>query len=82
MLRLHAMLNGFDFKKHLKQVQVRPFVLLHLLYFLIDRNHEVFRGKGTAQDLKRRMDAAVAEEHMEQEAHMPEAERQGAAESS
>jgi hypothetical protein len=77
MLRLHVTLNGFDFKKHLKQVQVRPFVLLQLLYFLIDRNHEVFRGKGSAQDLKRRMEAAVALKYPEREGDIPEALREG-----
>ena len=45
LLRVHLNVNGLDFKKHLKQVHVRPFVLIALLDFLIDRNHEVSRGK-------------------------------------
>ena len=47
MLRLHLQVNGLDFRKHLKQVQVRPHVLIALLDFLIDMNHESFRGKGS-----------------------------------
>ena len=52
MLRLHLQVNGLDFAKHLRQVQVRPYVLIALLDFLIDTNHESFRGKGTAASLK------------------------------
>ena len=37
-LRAHLTVDGFDYKKHLKQVHVRPFVLLALRFFLIDRN--------------------------------------------
>ena len=44
MLRVHLQVNGVDFKKHLEQVMVRPFVMTALLNFLIGRNHEVFRG--------------------------------------
>ncbi len=44
MLRAHVRVGGFDLKKHLKQVHVRPYVLVLLLDFLIDRNHEVFCG--------------------------------------
>ena len=54
MLRLHLQVNGLDFAKHLRQVQVRPYVLIALLDFLIDSNHESFRGKGTAASLKER----------------------------
>ncbi len=33
--------SGVDFKKQLKQLHVRPFILLRLLYFLLDQGHEV-----------------------------------------
>jgi hypothetical protein len=39
--RAHLRVSGVDFKKQLKQLHVRPFVLLRLLYFLIDQGHEV-----------------------------------------
>ena len=49
MLRARITVGGVvDLKKNLKQLHVRPYVLLLLLDFLIDRNHEVFRGKGSA----------------------------------
>ena len=40
VLKVHVNVGGFDLKKHLKQVCVRPHVLLLLLEFLIDRKHE------------------------------------------
>ena len=72
MLRLHLNINGLDFSKHLKQVQVRPAVLLHLLHFLIDRNHEVFRGKGTAEELYAQVAQSVEAEYLEEDS-IPEA---------
>ena len=77
MLRVHLRVNAVDLGKHLKQVHVRPFVLLLLLYFLIDRNHEVFRGKGSAVALKQKMQQAVEREYPETESHKPETERNG-----
>ena len=77
MLRVHMTVAGRDFGKHLRQVMVRPFVLVLLLDFLIGRNHEVFRGKGSAAELRERMAAAVAREYPETEAGVPEAERDG-----
>ena len=72
MLRLHLNINGLDFSKHLKQVQVRPAVLLHLLHFLIDRNHEVFRGKGSAEELYEQVAKSVEAEYPQEDA-IPEA---------
>ena len=76
MLRVHLQVAGVDFQKHLKQVMVRPFVLIHLLDFLIDRNHEVFRGKGSPAELRERMRTAVRREYPEIE-DGPEEERVG-----
>ena len=55
---------------------VRPFVLVRLLDFLIDRNHEVFRGKGSAEELRQTMRAAVEREYpvSDEDAGKPEAE--------
>ena len=67
LLRVHLNVNGLDFKKHLKQLHVRPFVLIALLDFFIDRNHEVFRGKGSAVELRARMREAVSRHYPETE---------------
>ena len=56
---------------------MRPYVLVHLLDFLIDRNHEVFRGKGSALELKAKMREAVAREYPEQEGEVSEERREG-----
>ena len=49
--------------KHIRQIQVRPWVVLTLLEFLIDSNHECFRGSGTAEELKMKMAARVQSEY-------------------
>jgi len=68
MLRLHLQVNGLDFKRYLKQVQVRPFVLVALLDFLIEQNHESFRGKARPEELKAQIRRDVAREYPEHEA--------------
>ena len=77
MLRVHLKVGKVDFSRKLKQLHVRPFIVLQLLYYLIDQNHEVFRGKGTAIELKAQMRAAVEREYPETEAGKPESQRQG-----
>ena len=77
MLRLHLKVGGVDFATHLKQVHVRPFILVLLLHWLIDQGHEVFRGKGSAQMLKDRMRKAVEQRYPETERNTPVGERQG-----
>ena len=42
---------------------VRPWILIRLLDYLIDHNHEVFRGKWSAQELRRKMREAVHEKY-------------------
>jgi len=59
ILRVHLRVDKESMAKALKQLTVRPFVLLQLLYYLIEQNHEVFRGKGNAKELRDRMHAAV-----------------------
>ena len=77
MLRVHLQVTGVDFKKNLKHVMDRPFVLVALLNFLIGRNYEVFRGKGVAQELREKMRAAVEIEYPGSEKHLPECDRVG-----
>ena len=60
MLRVHLRVDRQNMAKVLRQLTVRPFVLLQLLYFLIEHNHEVFRNKGTVQELRQKMQEAVA----------------------
>ena len=77
MLRVHLKVGKIDFSRKLKQLHVRPFIVLQLLYYLIDQNHEVFRGKGAAIELKAKMRAAVEREYPETEPDVPESQRQG-----
>ena len=64
-------------EKHIKQLRVRPFVLLLLLEFLIDRRHVAFKGKGSAAELKVKMRDIVAREYPEREPHVPLSDRAG-----
>ena len=77
MLCVHLKVGVIDFTKKLKDLKVRPFVVLLLLHWLIDRNHPVFKGKGTSADLKARMKAAVEREYPETEADVPHEKREG-----
>ena len=61
LLRLHLKVAGKDFHQHLKQVHLRPFVLVELLHELIEKQHVCFTRKGSAEELKQRMVAAVAQ---------------------
>ena len=69
MLRVHLKIGNVDFAKTLEQLKVRPWVVLRLIYYPIDQNHAVFRGKGTAIVLKERMRTAVEREYPETEGH-------------
>ena len=77
MLRVHLRVGNIDFSKKLRDLKVRPFVVLQLLYFLIDRGHPVFKGKGAAIELKERMRVSVTREYPETEDEKPLEERQG-----
>ena len=65
MLRVHLKIGNVDFAKKLKQLKVRPWVVLRLIYHLIDQSHAVFRGEGTAIVVKERMRTAVEREYPE-----------------
>ena len=41
-IRVHMNVGGVDLKKYMKQIHVRPFVLLRLIDFLIDSRHEAY----------------------------------------
>ena len=41
-IRVHMNVGGVDLKKWMKQIHVRPFVLLRLIDFLIDSKHEAY----------------------------------------
>ena len=58
-LRVHLNVAGQDFTQYLKQVQVRPWIVLKLLYFLIEHDHVASRGRGAAESLRRQMRAKV-----------------------
>ena len=77
MLRVQLKVGNVDFTKKLKQLYIRPWMVLRLLYYLIEQNHQVFRGKGRAIELKERMRAAVEREYPEHQGHLPEEEREG-----
>ena len=44
VLRVYMKIGFVDFTKKLKQLHVRPHVVLLLQYFLIDSNHLVFKN--------------------------------------
>ena len=77
VVRVYMKIGFVDFTKKLKQLHVRPHVVLLLLYFLIDSNHLVFRTKGTTEQLKERMRRAVQREYPETEGDKPPEDRVG-----
>ena len=77
MLRLHLKVAGQDFHQHLKQVHLRPGILVLLLEELFSRKHEAFLKSYPAQQMHMDWEQAVLEEYPEKEAHIPLAERRG-----
>ena len=77
MLSVHLKVAGRDFHQHLKQVHLRPFVLVLLLCELIDRGHPVFDHSMPAQQLKEAVKRQVAERYPETESEVPQEERRG-----
>ena len=78
MIRVHLRVNERSMEKALRQLNVRPYVLLQLLFYLIDHNHKVFRGKGNVEQLRQRMRAAVTQYYPvpEKESEKPEEEQE------
>ena len=60
VLKVLLRVDRQNMAKVLRQLSVRPYVLLQLLYFLIEHNHEVFRKKGNIAELRQQMQEAVA----------------------
>ena len=77
VLRVHLQVAGVDMKKHLRQVSVRPHVLVLLLDYLIGQNHPVFHGKGSAADLRERMRRVIDVEYPETEPEKDPDDREG-----
>ena len=77
LVRFHLRVAGKDFHQHLKQVHLRPFVLVLLLHELIDNNHPVFKSSMNAALLKERMRACVEAKFPETETGVPLQERHG-----
>ena len=59
VLKVHMRVDRQNMHKVLRQLTVRPFVLILLLDFLIEHNHEVFRNRGTRAQLKAEVREAV-----------------------
>ena len=77
LFRLHLKVGDCDMEQHLKEMKIRPFVLVLLLKELIDRRHGAFADNVHAQRLKERMERAVAERYPEQEPDVADEEKQG-----
>ena len=77
MLRLHLKVAGQDFHQHLKQVHLRPGILVLLLEELFSRKHEAFLESYPAQRMHKDWERAVLEKYPEKEGHIPLSERKG-----
>ena len=65
-------------KNHVKNLRVRPWILLRLLSMLIDSRHDVFDGKSNAVQLKAKNNCKkMHAEYPETKPHVPELERKG-----
>ena len=77
LVRPHLKVAGKDFHQHLKQVHLRPFVLVLLLHELIDNGHPVYDASIPAAILKERVSEAVRQRYPETEERVPLEERKG-----
>ena len=77
LCRLHLKVGSVDCAQYLKEVKLRPFVLVLLLRELIERRHGPFADNPRAQKLRERMERQVAERYPEQEPNIPDAEKEG-----
>ena len=59
LLSIHLKVAGRDFHEHLKQVHLRPFVLVLLLHELINKGYPVFRDSLPAHLLKEEVEKQV-----------------------
>ena len=77
LVRLQLKVAGKDFEQHLKQVKLRPFILVMLLKELINRRQGPFADDARAAAFMERMERAVAERYPEHESDIPISERNG-----
>ena len=77
LVRFHLKVAGKDFHQHLKQVHLRPFVLVMLLAELVDNCHPAVASSVSGAVLKERYAKAVEARYPETEQEKPLEERQG-----
>ena len=78
LFRIHLKVAGKDFGEKLKQVCLRPFVLVRLLQFMMDNEHEVFRRSKNVHLFRDRLEEVVHAKYPQTEAHLPPESREGA----
>ena len=77
MLSVHLKVAGRDFHEHLKQVHLRPFVLVLLLWDLIQRGYQIYDESREPGTLRKFVEEAVEARYPEQEAHIAPEDRIG-----
>ena len=77
LVRIHLKVGDLDFEQYLKEVKIRPFVLVLLLRELVQRRHGPFADNPNAQKLMERMERAVAKRYPEREPDVPDEQKQG-----
>ena len=82
MLRLHLKVAGMDFHNHLRQVHLRPAILVILLRELFSRKHEAFLQSAAAQQMNMdtstcELEEAVYKLYPETEGDIPLEQRKG-----
>lgn len=78
LFRIHLKVAGESFAEDLKQVRLRPYVLILLLHWLWETRPDLFPKRTQASEMI--LDAITAKVHglyPETETHLPEAERSG-----
>ena len=69
--------NVADLSKWLPAARLRPFVVLKLMFNLIDRKYPLCSGSRIAQKIKEQLQKQLEAKFPEREAHLPEEQRQG-----
>ena len=77
MLSVHLKVAGRDFHEHLRQVHLRPFVLVLLLWDLIQRGYQIYDESREPGTLRKFVEEAVEARYPEQEAHIAPEDRIG-----
>ena len=77
LVRLQVKVAGKDMEQHLKEVKLRPFILVKLLTELVDRHHGPFADSAVADAFRNRIAAAVASKYPETEPDVADHLKQG-----